>query len=262
MAEAVAVTRDSEAELVTRAQLAVSRCNWEVGECAAMWTQRFAKGRTDADFAELVGLSADQVYQRRRVWETFGDVQAHYAGLKWSHFYSALTWEDAAEALQWAHEIGATVAEMRAWRRALRGEDLEAPEELSELSTLAVEPSEVRAPFDVDPERAPGELGGSRSGPVVPVVAGVSRQADGADEYTPFRPDAMVAPSNEPRERAEPTIDQAVRRLATTLERCASLITADFRRQFAKAREKEVTRLWAAVDRLTSELDDLRNHRR
>ena len=63
---------------------------------------RFARGRTDADFAQLVGLSADQVFQRRRVWETFADVYSGYPALKWSHFYVAVAWDDAAECLQWA----------------------------------------------------------------------------------------------------------------------------------------------------------------
>src|SRR5688572_12106145 len=115
---------ESETELVARAQNAVSACNWTVGECAASWTKRFARGRTDADFATMVGLSPDQIYQRRRVAETFGDVRAEYPSLKWSHFYVGLNWDDAPECLQWADENEATVAEMKAWRRALRGEDL------------------------------------------------------------------------------------------------------------------------------------------
>src|SRR5690606_6066307 len=95
--------------------------NWVVGECASRWTQRYAKGRTDADFGLLVGLSGDQVYQRRRVWETFGDVRDTYASLKWSHFYISLNWDDAPECLQWAEENQATVAELKMWRRTLQG---------------------------------------------------------------------------------------------------------------------------------------------
>jgi hypothetical protein len=37
---------ETESELISRAQLAVSQCNWVVGECAARWTQKYAKGRT------------------------------------------------------------------------------------------------------------------------------------------------------------------------------------------------------------------------
>ena len=41
-------------------------------------------------FGAMVGLSSDQVYQRRRVWETFGDVSESYPSLKWSHFSSVV----------------------------------------------------------------------------------------------------------------------------------------------------------------------------
>ena len=58
MASAVVVAEDTESALIARAQLALSHCNWEVGECAAQWTKRFARGRTDADFGALVGGSA------------------------------------------------------------------------------------------------------------------------------------------------------------------------------------------------------------
>jgi hypothetical protein len=104
------VVTETEQELVAQAQVAVSRCNWVVGECAAKWTQKYSKGRTDADFAAKVGLSTDQVYQRRRVWESFAGVRESFPSLKWSHFYAALNWEDAAECFAWTEENEATVA--------------------------------------------------------------------------------------------------------------------------------------------------------
>ncbi|MBX3438790.1 MAG: hypothetical protein KF861_14950, partial [Planctomycetaceae bacterium] len=115
---------ETEEDLIQRAQEALNQCNWVIGECAAAWTERYARGRTDADFGSRIGLSSDQVYQRRRVWETFGDVRSEYPRLKWSHFYAALNWDDAAECLGWAEEMQATIAEMKAWRRAQHGEDL------------------------------------------------------------------------------------------------------------------------------------------
>src|SRR5262249_22959964 len=113
---------ESEEQLINTALEAVSQCRWVVGECAAKWTQRYARGRTDADFGALIGVSGDQVFQRRRVWETFAALRGDFPLLKWSHFYAALTWDDALESLRWAAEMEATVAEMRAWRRAQRGE--------------------------------------------------------------------------------------------------------------------------------------------
>lgn len=105
---------------------ATSHANWVVGECAAVWMKRYSRGRTDADFAQVVGLETHQVYQRRRVWESFGDVYRNYPDLRWSHFAAAVGWDNWRECLQWAQDINATVAEMRAWRRAQRGEDLSA----------------------------------------------------------------------------------------------------------------------------------------
>ena len=47
-------------------------------------------------------------------------------------FSPIATWDDAPECLQWADENQATVAEMKAWRRALRGEDLTVPGDADE----------------------------------------------------------------------------------------------------------------------------------
>ncbi len=113
-----------EQELIDLARETQSEAEWIVGRCAALWTQKYARGRTDADFAVLVGQTTDQIYSKRRVWETFADVKTQYPNLKWSHFYVSLTWQDSAECLQWAEENQATVAEMKAWRRLQHGEDL------------------------------------------------------------------------------------------------------------------------------------------
>jgi hypothetical protein len=66
------IVAESEEQLISTARDAVSQCNWVVGECASKWTQRYARNRTDGDFGQMVGLSGDQIFQRRRVWEAFG----------------------------------------------------------------------------------------------------------------------------------------------------------------------------------------------
>lgn len=197
---------DTEQDLISRAQSAISHCNWEVGECAALWTRRFARGRTDSDFGQLVGLSADQVYQRRRVWETFSDVYSNYADLKWSHFYSALTWDDAAECLQWAQDIGATVAEMKAWRRAQRGEDLTAPSDEEFFSALVDDPTLVRLPQPAEPRpagtdssRAPFDVDSAAQ--LAMPAASVAREVGETPEYAPFH-DGAVTPPERPIRRA------------------------------------------------------------
>lgn len=255
------VTRsETELDLIQRAQSAVSSCNWEVGQCAALWTKRFARGRTDADFALLVGLTGDQVYQRRRVWETFGDVSTNYTALKWSHFYSALTWDDAAECLQWANDIGSTVAEMKAWRRSQRGEDLSEAADEGEYGWLASDPVEVRIPGEMAGEGGSGG-GGARTAEVVPFVAGVPRQSDpqGSD-YAPFNADAVIPPSQHASaaERPAPTFEQIARRLTGTLERCLATVNADdFADQFGDLPDKDRKRLRKVLSQLGEKADEL-----
>lgn len=122
------VVDGGERSLLEASLRSLSDTNWTVGQMAAQWIKKFARSRTDADFGSLVGLSPDQVFQRRRVWETFADVRQNYPRLFWSHFYAAMDWNDADECLQWAQDVQAGVAEMRAWRRAQHGEDLSYPE--------------------------------------------------------------------------------------------------------------------------------------
>lgn len=165
----------NEEELVEKARAAVSQSNLVVGECASVWTRKYARGRTDTDFGQLLGLSGEQVYQRRRVWETFGSSNTYSdcAHLKWSHLYVALNWEDSTKCLQWAEENEATVAEMRAWRRCQRGEDLFAEPEESH--------NQWGSPLVMDTLM-------EDSAPIAPSLA--VHHADDVsddDDYTPFR---------------------------------------------------------------------------
>ena len=253
------VREETEASLIARAQVAVSRCNWEVGECAALWTKRFARGRTDADFATLVSLSADQVYQRRRVWETFADVFQNYATLKWSHFYAAINWDDAAECLQWADDVHAGVAEMKAWRRAQRGEDLNAPPLEESLDGLpSNEPALAReaAPFDHESSFSVSANSGDdqESKPKLDVA---NRLTGETSSYSPYSPDATIIPSRESSERPVLSAEQIAKRFTTTVERCANLITPEFREEFAELPDKVRKRLLKAVEQLAEKVEEL-----
>lgn len=264
MGSSSAAAHETENALIQRAQQALSHCNWEVGECAAIWTKRFARGRTDADFAVLVGLSPDQVYQRRRVWETFADVRDSYTALKWSHFYSALTWDDAAECLQWAEDIQATVAEMKAWRRAQRGEDLSQAAEDEPYSLLLGETVAVKAPEGGGGAPFDGQRSGEGTrvvtGDLTPTVAGVARQSE-EGEYAPFRDGAAAVPSGEatraatPRE--EPTAEQVIKRVTTALEKASSMLTSDVACEFPGMSEKVRQRFLRAVKDLQKRAHDL-----
>jgi hypothetical protein len=257
---------ESEEELIARAQLAVSQCNWSVGECAAKWTQKYARGRTDADFAALLGLSADQVFQRRRVWETFADVHASYPSLKWSHFYAALNWDDAPECLQWADENQSTVAEMKAWRRALRGEDLtvEAADDEWGVAYVPSEAVAVKDPgeFGESDRRGRsgrGDVGGDRSN--AETVAGVARDSagsgSGGGDYAPFRSGAgSPAPKESesvavaPRPQLPP--EQLISRMSGTLERINEALTPEVLKAFKTLPEKKRMRFLKAVSGLST----------
>ncbi|MCH8828340.1 MAG: hypothetical protein IID45_02050 [Planctomycetes bacterium] len=258
-------TLETEEELVTQAQRAVSQCNWTVGECAVKWTRKYAKGRTDADFAALVGLSADQIFQRRRVSETFADVRAGFALLKWSHFYAATRWDDAAECLQWADENEATVAEMKAYRRALHGEDLTTdadpePDDFAGDPAVAFvpdEPSVVRDPADFGRDSRTRDA--SRSpGAAAAVVGGVARGGD--DGYSPFRSGAgspaptAVAESPSSGTAVKPPLspEATIKRMTTSLERINKALAPEFLAAFDNLPQKLRDRFTRAVAELSS----------
>ena len=249
------VREETESSLIARAQIAVSQCNWEVGECAALWTKRFARGRTDADFAALVTLSADQVYQRRRVWETFADVYGSYSTLKWSHFYAAINWDDASECLQWADDVHAGVAEMKAWRRAQRGEDLNAPPMDEALDGLPTEPSVAReaAPFDHESSFSVSANQGKQDPDeeAAPNFGPTNRLAGETGDYAPFNANATSPPSQESSNRPVLGAEQIAKRLTTTVERCTRLLTPEFCAEFAELPEKVRKRLLKAIEQLT-----------
>lgn len=263
-------TTDSEEQIITRAQSAVSQSNWVVGECAAEWTEKYAKGRTDADFAALVGLSADQIYQRRRVAETFADVRKSYPSLKWSHYYVALKWDDSPECLQWAEENEATVAEMRAWRRALKGEDLSTEADFDDwsgdpaIAFVPTEASPVRDPDSFGSSAGPGEGGGGprESDADAPeLVSSVARDAEGGaggGDYSPYRQGAATPPPKESGgvtaivEKPLMSAEQMLKRAATTLERLNKALTEEMLQEMKKQPQKKRDRLVKVVGEISS----------
>lgn len=265
----VTSTFETEEQLISRAQVALSSCNWTIGECAALWTKRYAKGRTDAAFGEMVGISADQAYQRRRVWETFGDVREQYGKLKWSHFYAAVTWDDAAACLGWAEDMEATVAEMRAWRRAQHGEDLslaaDAPLEEAPFDAtgeyLSVETGVVRDPADMGYEAAQRRAavgGGAAVDDRAATAASVARETQG--DYAPFGKNARgPAPGEDHGEtRTAPPTEQIAKRVVTTLEKCNQALSPEILEDLAEMPLALQQRLINAIDNLASKVAGLR----
>ncbi|MEZ6059921.1 MAG: hypothetical protein R3C19_06140 [Planctomycetaceae bacterium] len=258
----------SEEQLIQEARNAVSQCNWVVGECAARWTQRYARGRTDADFGQMVGLSGDQIFQRRRVWETFGRVYQEYNNLKWSFFYVALNWDDATACLDWADQNEATVAEMRAWRRAQHGEDLtaESQETYSEWAApLAIDTADMPLSTVVDPANylrsGQGDRAGLPSDPgsQVPTMSAAARESA---EYAPFRSGAAAPAPGEQfaevavLERSEPTAEQIWKRTVSALERLNRGLTKSVLNSFDDQPPELQSRLATAWADLQEKLGD------
>ena len=253
--------QQTEAALIEKAQHAISSCNWTLGECAAIWTKKYARGRTDSDFAKKIGLSADQVYQRRRVWEVFAEVNHKYPKLKWSHYYVALSWEDASDCLEWAQENQANVAQMRAWRRLQRGEDLttdpetEHPDE-SLVSFVPQDPMLVRDPAAVSNEKQDRSTAPNQRDTAVTAAA---RDVNSSSpEYSPYRKGAgSLAPREQPdvvavADRPQPSTAQIVKRMTTSLERCNRVLTAEFRQEFCRLPKKLQAPFIKAVSELSS----------
>ena len=112
---------DAEYQLIQTAHKAANAGNWVIGECASRWFHGYAKGRTDAAFAEMIEQGEDKVFQCRRVWEKFGQIYSGFKHLTWSHFRAALQWDDAPEFLAWAEDCEATVKEMILYRASQQG---------------------------------------------------------------------------------------------------------------------------------------------
>lgn len=259
---------ESEEQLISVARDAVSQCNWVVGECACKWTKKYARGRTDADFGQMVGLSGDQIYQRRRVWEQFGSTHSNYQNLKWSFFYVALNWEDGAKCLNWADENEATVAEMRAWRRAQNGEDLYAePEEAySEwaaplvMDTSDMPLSTVQDPAGFLPPGQGTRAGTAYAGTGAETMAAAAREAG---EYAPFRTGATApAPGEQPAEvavleRPDPTPDQIWKRAVSMLERLNKSLNTAALKAYQDQPEKLRNRMAKALDEIQDKLAEV-----
>jgi hypothetical protein len=198
----------TEEALVARARNAVSVESWVVGECAAQWTKRFARGRSDGDFGILLGLSREQVCARRLVFEKF-DGHPTRISLSWSHFYAALGWEDADEVLNWAAESEATIAEMRAWRRAQRGEDLFAnndlPPDLSgESERQPLLPPAVPPTRSEAANNSKADAGEPASKTEATSSESMATVNSGLEHYTPFRGEAGEKPARKKREKKKP----------------------------------------------------------
>lgn len=110
----------TEQQLIDMAADAVRQSNWTIGEAASKWTERYSAGRTDAEFAELIGSSQPVVNTSRRMHERFYSRRNKH-NFKWTQWRELLSWPDADECLDWAEATDATFVEMNAWRNVRCG---------------------------------------------------------------------------------------------------------------------------------------------
>ncbi|MEK6249511.1 MAG: hypothetical protein N2C12_15120 [Planctomycetales bacterium] len=111
----------------------VSTTNWDKGDIICAWRADLqAAGAPSSQFSDeawsnrVGNVSPQHVGRLRRVFARFGQVWHDYQGLFWSHFQSALEWEDAEMWLEGGVQNGWSVSQMR----VARWEALGAPAEL------------------------------------------------------------------------------------------------------------------------------------
>jgi len=221
----------TDSDLIAKAIDAVSSCNWTIGQCAADWCKRHERGRTSRDFADLIGLTADKTYACQRVWQRFGvsETFKKFPTLKWSHFHTVHNDEDAENSLEWSVENSASVAQLKAFRRMNRGDDLtEEPDPEADEVT----PSKSRRPesSDTSDTLKPEPITAPAHDP-----AEVSKTtAAAAPAYSPYRADTLsVKPA------ASPAADvnearQLLRKLTTNTRAAAQLSAGAFAAMFAE----------------------------
>jgi len=117
-----------ESELVSVCQSIYSDFHWALGAAIGEYVKRFGHRRDEVEMAQLIGMTSTEFRSCRDVDARFRDSRKQFGNLGWRHFHAAVGWDDAEACLTWADEVKATIAEMRAWRRAHHGEDLSVDE--------------------------------------------------------------------------------------------------------------------------------------
>jgi len=123
--------------IVGKWNILVSQTNWEKGALIQHWrTELMAAGMpntaySDEAWARRVGnVTSQHVGKLRRTAERFGAKNKEFPGLYWSHFSTALDWDDAELWLEGAVQNDWSVAQMRTQRwETLGASDEQKPQE-------------------------------------------------------------------------------------------------------------------------------------
>ena len=135
----------------------ISTTNWEKGQIVFEWRTALkdqeapASEYADDAWARRVGgVTGQHVGRLRRVFERFGESNAQYDGLYWSHFQAALDWDDAEMWLEGTIQNKWSVSKMR----KARWEALGAPEDLKPAEEDIIT-SELNEDLDVREDHEP-----------------------------------------------------------------------------------------------------------
>ncbi|MCR9117602.1 MAG: hypothetical protein NXI22_11715 [bacterium] len=113
----------------------VSSTNWDKGRIIHDWRESLIASEasppnySDEAWATTVGgVTGQHVGRLRRVFARFGETQASYDGLFWSHFQAAIDWDDAEMWLEGAVQNRWSVSAMRNKRwETLDGDEANRP---------------------------------------------------------------------------------------------------------------------------------------
>lgn len=115
---------------ITRWTVLVSTTNWEKGAIISAWRNELeAAGAPVTAYSDeawsrrVGGVTPQHVGRLRRVQQRFGESFRTYSQLYWTHFMSAMEWDDAEMWLEGASQSGWSVSKMRSMRWEANGGD-------------------------------------------------------------------------------------------------------------------------------------------
>lgn len=87
--------------------------DWGRGRLIRTWLVHLGYGRTQADLADMLGVSPSYVSIHLAAWDKFADFYQEFPSLSHTHFREALHWDDWIGPIRWAASTGASSVEMR-----------------------------------------------------------------------------------------------------------------------------------------------------
>lgn len=196
-------TIDASSGFVGQWQTLVSTTNWDKGQIICAWRDELKKSGapvsqySDEAWSQIVGeVTGQHVGRLRRTYERFGQAAKDYDGLYWSHFQTALDWEDAEMWLEGALQNKWSVSQMRAQRWETVGDGAKPEERPAE--TAEALPS-APAPIGDDAEAVDAEIRDASD----------DDSDDSEERAESGEPQSLDAPAAERREPVRPMKDLA-----------------------------------------------------